>query len=55
MPKGYWIVHVDVRDAEAYQHTSRPMRPRSPNSAARFLVRGGSMSSPRAKRRRATS
>jgi uncharacterized protein (DUF1330 family) len=41
MPKGYWIAHVDIRDAAAYE------RYRAANAApfakygARFLVRGG--------------
>jgi uncharacterized protein (DUF1330 family) len=41
MPKGYWIIRVDVADAERYQAymaaTPAPLR----NHGARFLARSG--------------
>lgn len=41
MPKGYWIAHVDVRDAEAYKEYVAAARPAFERFAARFLARGG--------------
>jgi uncharacterized protein (DUF1330 family) len=41
MPKGYWIVHVDISDQEKYKAyvaaNAEPLR----KYAGRFLVRGG--------------
>ena len=41
MPKGYWIVHVDVRDPEAYQQYVKANAKAFAKYGARFLVRGG--------------
>ncbi len=41
MPKGYWIVHVDVRDPEIYQQYVKANAAAFAKYGARFLVRGG--------------
>ena len=41
MPKGYWIAHVDVRDAERYPDYVDTARPAFERFGARFLARGG--------------
>ncbi len=41
MPKGYWIVHVDVRDPEIYQRYVKANAAAFAKYGARFLVRGG--------------
>jgi uncharacterized protein (DUF1330 family) len=41
MPKGYWIVHVDVRDPEAYQKYVKANGAALAKYGARFLARGG--------------
>lgn len=41
MPKGYWIVHIDVRDPEAYQKYVAANGVAFAKYGARFLVRGG--------------
>jgi uncharacterized protein (DUF1330 family) len=41
MPKGYWIVRVDVRDPEAYKHYVAAIAEPLIKHGARFLVRGG--------------
>lgn len=41
MPKGYWIAHVDVRDAGGYEeYRKRNARPFA-KFGAKFLVRNG--------------
>jgi len=46
MPKGYWIVRVDITDLEQYKSymaaNAEPFR----RYGARFLVRGGSFENP---------
>ena len=46
MPKGYWIVRVDVSDQEQYKSyvaaNAAPLR----QFGARFLVRGGAFENP---------
>ncbi|MBX3530513.1 MAG: DUF1330 domain-containing protein [Rhizobiaceae bacterium] len=42
MPKGYWIAHVDVRDAERYKDYVATAKPAFEKFGARFLARGGS-------------
>lgn len=46
MPKGYWIVRVDVHDAEGFKGyvaaNAEPLR----RYGARFLVRGGRFENP---------
>ncbi len=41
MPKGYWIVRVDVRDPEVYQQYVKANAAVFAKYGARFLVRGG--------------
>lgn len=41
MPKGYWIAHVDVRDAERYKDYVTTARPAFERFGAKFLARGG--------------
>jgi uncharacterized protein (DUF1330 family) len=41
MPKGYWIVHIDVRDPEIYQRYVKANAAAFAKYGARFLVRGG--------------
>ena len=46
MPKGYWIGHVTVRDAEAYKEYVRLDTPVIERFGGRFLVRGGRSEAP---------
>lgn len=41
MAKGYWVAHVDVRDAEAYEAYKAANAAPFAEFGARFLVRGG--------------
>ena len=41
MPKGYWIAHIDVEDAEAYKEYVKANAVPFAQFGARFLVRGG--------------
>ena len=41
MPKGYWIAHIDVNDAERYPDYVAAARPAFERFGARFLARGG--------------
>jgi len=41
MPKGYWIVHVDVHDPEGYQKYVAANGAALAKYGARFLARGG--------------
>lgn len=41
MPKGYWIAHVDVDDAEVYDKYRAANAAPFNEYGARFLVRGG--------------
>lgn len=41
MPKGYWIAHVDVNDAERYKDYVAGATPAYKEFGANFLVRGG--------------
>lgn len=41
MPKGYWIAHVDVRDAEAYKGYVAAAKLAFDKYGARMLARGG--------------
>jgi uncharacterized protein (DUF1330 family) len=40
MPKGYWIAHVDVHDAERYKSYVAGATPAYKEFGAKFLVRG---------------
>jgi uncharacterized protein (DUF1330 family) len=46
MPKGYWIVHVDVADAERYKAYVAANAAPLHEYGARFLVRGGRFDNP---------
>ncbi len=41
MPKGYWVAHVDVNDAERYKDYISANGPVFAEYGARFLIRGG--------------
>lgn len=41
MPKGYWIAHVEVRDAEGYKDYVAAARPAFEKYGATMLARGG--------------
>ncbi len=41
MPKGYWIAHVDVRDAEGYKDYVAASKLAFEKYGARILARGG--------------
>lgn len=41
MPKGYWIGHVDVTNAENYPDYMKAAQPAYEKFGAKFLVRGG--------------
>ena len=51
MPKGYWIAHVDVRDAEKYKAYVAANADAFRKHGARFLVRGGRFENPEGKAR----
>lgn len=40
MPKGYWIGHIDVHDAERYKQYVAGATPAYQEFGAKFLVRG---------------
>ena len=46
MPKGYWVAHVDVRDAESYKDYVASNGVAFAKFGGRFLVRGGAFESP---------
>lgn len=48
MPKGYWMVHVTVTDAENYAEYVRLDTPVIGSFGGRFLVRGGRNDTPEA-------
>lgn len=41
MAKGYWIAHVNVRDAERYKDYVATAKPAFEKYGAQFLARGG--------------
>jgi uncharacterized protein (DUF1330 family) len=41
VPKGYWMVHVDVHDPEGYRKYVKANAKAFAKYGARFLVRGG--------------
>jgi uncharacterized protein (DUF1330 family) len=41
MPKGYWMGHVEVTDAEAYKKYIETATPAYREHGAKFLARGG--------------
>ena len=46
MPKGYWIAHIDVADAEQYKKYVAANAKPFAKFGARFLVRAGSFEAP---------
>jgi uncharacterized protein (DUF1330 family) len=46
MPKGYWIAHVDVRDAEGYKDYVAASKLAFDKYGARILARGGAYELP---------
>ncbi|MEL7299062.1 MAG: DUF1330 domain-containing protein [Pseudomonadota bacterium] len=46
MPKGYWIAHVTVDDADAYEHYKAANAAPFAEYGARFLVRAGAQDVP---------
>lgn len=46
MPKGYWIAHMDVKDAEVYDTYRAANAKPFADFGARFLVRGGTQKNP---------
>ena len=53
MPKGYWIVRVDITDQEKYKaYIAANAKPLA-KYGARFLVRAGRLESPRERAARA--
>ena len=45
MAKGYWIARVDLKDAERYKDYVTTAKPAFERHGARFLVRGGEVTS----------
>ena len=41
MAKGYWVVHLDVTDAAAYQRYREFVQPFLDANDGRFVIRGG--------------
>ena len=41
LPKGYWIVHIEVKDAKGYENYKRASSLPLSRYGAKFLVRGG--------------
>ena len=42
MPKGYWIVHIEIRDKKGYEEYKKASAAHLSKFGAKFLVRGGS-------------
>lgn len=51
MAKGYWIVHVDVTDAEQFKAYAKANAIPLKKYGARFVVRGGRFENPEGKTR----
>jgi uncharacterized protein (DUF1330 family) len=43
--KGYWVVHLDVTDADTYRVYQEFVRPFLAANSGRFVIRGGTQSS----------
>jgi uncharacterized protein (DUF1330 family) len=54
MPKGYWVVRVDVNDAAEYQKYVAANGPPIAAFGGRFLVRGGRSQTPEGQHRART-
>ncbi len=46
LPKGYWIAHVDVKDAKGYEDYRNAIAAPLSKFGAKFLIRGGSQEVP---------
>jgi uncharacterized protein (DUF1330 family) len=46
MSKGYWVVHVSVKNADNYPNYLAAAKPAFEKFGARFLVRGGRYNAP---------
>ncbi len=44
MAKGYWVVHLELRDADIYAAYQEFVRPFLAANSGRFIVRGGEQS-----------
>jgi len=44
MAKGYWVVHIDVTDTDAYRVYQEFVRPFLAANSGRFVIRGGEQS-----------
>ena len=52
MPKGYWVVRVDISETRRLSSATSPPTPRrSPPIGGRFVVRGGRSETPEGKHR----
>ena len=46
LPKGYWIVHIEVKDPEGYENYKKASSKPLATYGAKFLVRGGAQETP---------
>ena len=46
LPKGYWIVHIEVKDASGYENYKKASSIPLSRYGAKFLVRGGAQEIP---------
>ena len=46
LPKGYWIVNIEVKDAEGYENYKKASSETLSRHGAKFLVRGGTQQTP---------
>ena len=46
LPKGYWIVHIEVKDANGYENYKKASSIPLSRYGAKFLVRGGAQEIP---------
>ena len=46
LPKGYWIVNIEVKDAEGYENYKKASSEPLLRYGAKFLVRGGTQQTP---------
>ena len=44
MAKGYWVVHIEVSDADTYRVYQEFVRPFLAANSGRFIIRGGKQS-----------
>ena len=46
LPKGYWIVNIEIKDAEGYENYKKASSEPLSRYGAKFLVRGGAQEIP---------